>query len=488
MSSDPDMMQRAPAPANVPDLLRVSPMETTTATDVETSMLDPVVITDSFCRFTLLNKGILHSHSKITLALTKPDANSRFYPVNIGVASLIQRCALKVGTKTLQEIDGYNFLTAYKSMFISNEHQVEREQVQSSKMINHDFRYSDEGSTRGGVDNDTLALEYGLMNGKDYNRINATGIDSADPNGSVFDWADINKDPVFQIALSDLFPMLKSTQLPLYMMKEQVSIELTWEPSSVSEKGRLCSAGGTAWAAPLIDTTQVKFIADYIYYDQEIMDAYAAQNSVININHMDYRHSKVSVSSTQAAGTQIRNLGGANRIVTKVITGIQSSTGNDQSLMNQYHAMTCKADYDRGDTAGSNGVQTMNIKYNDHFLFPIDVTNAARHFHNTAQSEGMVPFVTREEYSAEGTALTPDDFMGYQQNAGDTNTEDSGVFGRFGWQGFRLNRNERVNSRGVELFYRFQDLDNQGTYIQRSWIELVKLTQLIDGYVTTELA
>tara|TARA_R110000782_G_scaffold176376_2_gene267411 strand:+ start:1 stop:1356 length:1356 start_codon:yes stop_codon:yes gene_type:complete len=451
-------------------------------------MLDPVVITDSFCRFTLLNKGILHSHSKITLALTKPDTNSRFYPINIGVAALIQRAALKVGTKTLQEIDGYNFLTAYKSMFVSNEHQAEREQVQSSKMINHDFRYSEDVDTRGGVDNDTRAFSYGLMNGKDYNSMTAVGDNTADPNGSVFDWADINNSPVFQIALSDLFPMLKSTQLPLYMMKEQVSIELTWEPTSTTEKGRLCSASGTAWASPSIDQNQVKFIADYIYYDQEIMDAYAAQNSVININHMDYRHSKVSVSATVAKSTQIRNLGGANRIVTKVITGIQASEANDSSLLNQYHAMCCEVNYARGQTSGSNGQQTMNIRYNDHFLFPIDVKNSARHFHNTAQSEGMVPFVTREEYSAEGTALTPDEFMGYVQDKGSSNTDATGLMGRFAWNGFRLNRNERINSRGIELFSQFQNLDEAGTYIQRSWIELVKLTQLIDGYVSTEFA
>ena len=493
MSDDSEMMERAPAPANVPDLLRVSPMETSTATDVETSMLDPVVITDSFCRFTLLNKGILHSHSKITLALTKPDDNSRFYPLNIGVASLIQRAALKVGTKTLQEIDGYNFLTAYKSLFISNEHQVEREQVQSGKTINHGFRYSDAAGTAaqfgGGVDNDTRAFEYGLDNGKDYNRISSFGIDNQDPNGAVFDWADINANPIFQIALSDLFPMLKATQLPLYMMKEQVSIELTWEPTSSTEKGRLCSAQGTAFASPSIDQNSVKFIADYIYYDQEIMDAYANQNRVININHMDYRHSKVSVSATVAKGTQIRNLGGANRIVTKVITGIQGSAAVDSSLLNQYHAMCCESNYERGDISGSNGVQTMNIKYNDHFLYPIDVTNAARHFHNTAQAEGMVPFVTREEYSAEGTALTGDEFMGFGQGplaAG--NIVNTGVFGRFGWNSYRLNRNERVNSRGIELFSQFQDLDEKGTYIQRSWIEIVKLTQLIDGFVTTELA
>jgi len=487
MSDDSEMMQRAPAPANVPDLLRVSPMETSTPTDVETSVLDPVVITDSFCRFTLLNKGILHSHSKITLALTAPDTDSRFYPLNVGVAALIQRAALKVGTKTLQEIDGYNFLTAYKSLFISNEHQVEREQVQSARVINHSFNYADPTDTRGGVDNDTSAFTYQLDNGKDYNSFTDAGTVTT-KNGAVFDWADINANPVYQIALSDLFPMLKATQLPLYMMKEQVSIEITWEPTSSTEKGRLCSADGTAFASPSIDQNEVKFIADYIYYDQEIMDAYAQQNRVININHMDYRHSKVSVSATQAASTQIRNLGGANRIVTKVITGIQGSAAVDSSLLNQYHAMACNVTYERGDTAGSNGVQTMNVKYNDHFLFPIDVKNSARHFHNTAQAEGMVPFVSREEYSSEGTACASIDFMGYQLNTGEDNADDSGLLGRFNWNGFRLNRNERVNSRGIELFFKFESLDDAGTLIQRSWIELVKLTQLVDGYVTTELA
>ena len=130
--TETSMIERAPVPQEqmVPDLLKVSPMTTSTATDVETSITEPVVISDSFCRFVLLNKGILHSHSKITLAVTKPDDLDRFYAPNVGVASLIKRCALKVGTKTLQEIDGYNYFTAYKSMFINNEHQLEREYVQ----------------------------------------------------------------------------------------------------------------------------------------------------------------------------------------------------------------------------------------------------------------------------------------------------------------------------------------------------------------------
>ena len=58
------MVERSPVQPNVPDLLRVSTMQTSTATDVETSILDPAVRSDSFCRFVFLNKGILHSHSK----------------------------------------------------------------------------------------------------------------------------------------------------------------------------------------------------------------------------------------------------------------------------------------------------------------------------------------------------------------------------------------------------------------------------------------
>jgi hypothetical protein len=286
------MVEREPVSPNVPDLLRVSPMDTTTVTDVETSMLDPVVVSDTFCRFVLLNKGILHSHSKITLAAeVTADGDKRYFPPNIGVKSLISRAALKVGTKTLQEIDGYNYLSAYKDMFTSNEHQLEREQVQSARCISHEFRYSGATDTNGGAENNTRAPKYGLSNGREYDRPTAVAITS---QLNIQDWANVANDPVFQIALSDLFPMLKQTQLPLYMMQEQVSIELTFEPVNTQ---RLCVASGVASETVTIKQDQVKMIADYIYYPQELMDSYRQANNVISFNHFDYRHSKELVVS-----------------------------------------------------------------------------------------------------------------------------------------------------------------------------------------------
>jgi len=482
------MVERQAVPPNVPNLLRVSPMDTTTATDVETSILDPVVKSDTFCRFVFLNKGILHSHSKITLGITAPDATSRFYAPNVGIHQLVSRCALKIGTKTIQEIDGYNFLSAYKSMFISNEHQKEREQVQSSRCIAHEFRYDDSTATNGGVANNTTSFRYGLSNGREYN--NATGASFAAAVGDleVHEFTDIKNNPVFQIALSELFPMLKQTQLPLYMMQEQVSVELHFDPVNAN---RAQAPQGVATDTYAINQDELKLIADYIYYPQEMMTAYANANSTITLNHFDYRHSKVSVSATTDNGqVRIRNLGGAGRIVTKVITGLNSDdVESDLAILNKASSIAPAATYAFGE-APANGLQngslTVNLKYNDRFLYPIDVVNPARQFHNTAQAEGMVPFVTREEFCSEGTALTTDEFMGHSQNEGD-DADETGILGRFNWLAYRLNRNERVNTRGIEYYYKYEGLGNGGLYTQRSWLELAKITTISNGFASSTL-
>lgn len=482
------MVERQVVPPNVPNLLRVSPMDTTTATDVETSILDPVVKSDTFCRFVFLNKGILHSHSKIALGLNAPDSNSRFYAPNVGIHQLVSRCALKIGTKTIQEIDGYNFLSAYKSLFISNEHQKEREQVLSSRYMSHEFRYDDSTSINGGAGNNTQSFTYGLSNGREYRDRDGASFTSMTPDLEIPKWVDIKHSPVFQIALSELFPMLKQTQLPLYMMKEQVSVELHFEPVNVNR----CQANnGVATTTYTINQDELKLIADYIYYPQEMMTSYANANQTITLNHFDYRHSKVSVSSTTDDGqTRIRNLGGAGRIVTKVITGLQPDDAtSDLTITNKFCSISPQKSYAFGEvpSAGKeNGSLTVNLKYNDKFLYPIDVTNPARQFHNTAQAEGMVPFVTREEFCSEGVALTTNEFMGYEQATGD-DADETGVMGRFNWLSYRLNRNERVNTRGIEYYYKYDGLGDGGNYTQRSWLELAKLTTISNGFATTTL-
>ncbi len=80
--------------------------------------------------------------------------------------------------------------------------------------------------------------------------------------------------------------------------------------------------------------------------------------------------------------------------------------------------------------------------------------------------------------------------MGYKQKEGTRAGANTGrgLTGRFSWLSNRLNRNERINSRGIESFFKYDALDNEAAYTQRSWLELVKITQLNGGYIFTELA
>lgn len=491
-------MSQAPAPStNVPDLVRIGMIPTNTAINIETDVLDPVVHSDTFCRFQLQNKGILHSHSKIILRMAT-DANEGFFPLNVGVHSLIQRCALRVGTKTISEIDDFNHYVGYKSMFLSNEHQKYREQYVSGRMIAHKPYYND-GVADGSGSSQTEAPKVGLDIGV---APKATASQVMETVGNVelrpFQLTSSSFGPEFQVALADLFPFLYTNQLPLYMMKEPVTVELTFAPA-LRERLSAPLALNNSFS---IDTTATQLVADYQYYPNEIMEQYAMENADLSMTFMDYRLSKRTISITAtsgegvASGEKIINVGGAGRIATKVITMLSRQDQKDNSLMNNYHAFGCGRTYGTSSSADTNGTLTSNLKYNDHLLYPVDVTNPAVQFHNVVQAEGMVPFVTREEYSFQGDITTGVTLEGVAQNdqtEGAIDTAQQGLVNQFFYQAYKLNRNERVNQRGVELIVNYNPLDNLGggasdNYTLRSYVELVKVARLNNGMLETFFA
>ena len=144
---------------------------------------------------------------------------------------------------------------------------------------------------------------------------------------------ELSQEAQFQLPLDSLFPMLKTQQLPLYMMNEQVTIELEFEPSA----GRMWQSGAEAITFD-IDTSETKLIADYIYYPGEMMSAYANANKNLTLTYMNYRLSKTSINT----GTElkVRNVGGNGRIVTKVIAGLQDDNQTFVSnCVGKYHSL-----------------------------------------------------------------------------------------------------------------------------------------------------
>lgn len=490
-SNTPAMMNQA---SSVPDLVKIGAIPTNTAIEVDSDILDPVVRSDTFCRFQLQNKGILHSHSKISVRLANSAADGdAFFPLNVGVHSLIDRCRLLIGTQTISEIDDYNHYMGYKSLFMSGEHQKERESVTSGRCINHGVYYNDGDNASNGGISDTSASFIGLDIGTEVDR-NVSGAPSSSGNLELKPYMKTNSNlggPEYQIAIADLFPFLYTNQLPLYMIKEPVTIELTF---SAALDNRVSGNAGTSYS---IDTTSLQMVADYQYFPQEIMEQYAAANSDMTFTYVDYRMAKRTVSSSGAAGaeeatgTTIMNVGGAGRICSKVIGMLSRDSESGGGITNNYHSYGPRRNYDTAPSASAatfNGSFIANIKYNNEFLYPVDLDNSARYFYQVTQAEGMVPFVTRDEYSFQGDSMTPFTFEGIAQNA-----TPHGLPNHFFYNAYHLNRNERVNSRGIEYYFNYDALATLGggtsdSYTLRVYTEVLKTASISNGMVSTSLA
>ena len=139
-------------------------------------------------------------------------SNTRsFAPINLGIGACIQNATLKIGAKTICETDDWNHFNAYKSLFLSNEVNKEREQYLSSRLMsNHQFM----GGTS--LDNTALALD----NGKEY-------VNSASGTKSGLEARDcllVDNKGVFSVTLEELFPLFKATSFPLFMLNQDMPL------------------------------------------------------------------------------------------------------------------------------------------------------------------------------------------------------------------------------------------------------------------------
>ena len=199
----------------------------------------------------------------------------------------------------------------------------------------------------------------------------------------------------------------------------------------------------------------------------------------MTFSYVDYQFVKRTVQATEYSSGLIQNLGGAGRVVNKVFTGTQVRSDGYAALLQQYVAEGPAV------SGTSVGTVTTNLKYNDTFLYPIDVTNNARHFHNVFSAEGRVPHISRDLYRGEGQLTTnfvadpgSIEFEGYDG--------EDGLQSQFFYTAYRLNTGERVNSRGIELYDTRATMAGAGT--MRAWLQIVKVATLRDGIFTTAFA
>ena len=447
----------------IPDLLRVGQIPSNQQAMIDTDILEPVVFTDTFIRFQLVNKGFLNPYSRICLQLDNVGTNSAsntrsFAPINLGIGACIQNATLKIGAKTICETDDWNHFNAYKSLFLSNEVNKEREQYLSSRLMsNHQFM----GGTS--LDNTALALD----NGKEY-------VNSASGTKSGLEARDcllVDNKGVFSVTLEELFPLFKATSFPLFMLNQDMPVQIELTLTSKSDGSRV-SMNGCATTNVLVDFTinrnECRLIADYTTYSGDLMESYRNKNRKMTWSYMDYQLSRTFLASSVEGENQIRNVGGAGRMVPRMFVGIsKTNAAAYRELLNVYSSEA------NASSGVAMGILTANIKKNDRFLYPIDRSNSALHFHGVSDAEGMMPFVTRDQYSRAGGRTSASAVYELQSQQDD-------LEGKFFWTGYKMPDGERVNSRGLELHSKMVSLP-AGSYTSRCWIECMKIATLEDG-------
>ncbi len=484
MSDPASMPDSRPDRSNQPAEVQLVNIETTTNEEIESDILLPVVFSPDnlFCRFELEPKGFLSPNSSISIGVKPNSAVERaFFPKGVGVYSLIKRAVLKTSSgRVINDTDEVSHQLALTSMYSSLQGNKNREQFSTGRGLCYEMNYPNGGFTS--------AESYGLSNGKEYS---PTGLTCN--NFEVVSKSRPDLYPTFQLNLHELFPFLRAGQrIPLYMLgNDRLQIELFFQPlkearMSVSKADQTSSATREF----VIDTNSVQMIADHVYIPGGMED-WAEKHKEIQYGYTQMVSSRHTLDTTSAVNNK-RNVGGAGRLVRKVFTGVSCDLqkagtpfiGCD-ALLNKYEAVGNLRDEDK------HGVITSNVFINEHKLFPQDITNTARHYHNLRDASGRIIYTTRALYADEGgisTDTAQQSLLAPKADAGlhyEGRGQSDNLAGKQNFLGYRINTGERVGTKGIELTADFSNLRHLagevGSFTQYSMIEVIKSAVLING-------
>ena len=447
-----------------PDFLKAGPVMTDPTSRIDTDILEPVVQSETFCRFQFTNKGILNAGSRITFCLNSPETES-FLPLSVGIGSLIERVSFKSGGKTICEVQDWGHLHAYESVFMDQSAIKEREQFLSGRALSMGLSYDD------GKANQSSHIT--LDNGKE-KVVNAT---STSTNHSLYDFMKLNSEPVFSLRLDDLVPCLRGQELPLFKIMEDVQLEITF----TTPKKRVSIASGGDDTKPFtINTAETRLIADYTFLDVDEMDAYMKdRGNNYGYTFMEPRLTKTTLATSSDWENQIRNVGGAGRVVSRAVVSITSenitASGPIKSVLCDYRSIAPQSS-----AKGVYGKLTSNFKKNDRFLYPIDRSNSALHYHGVQDATGSVPHIARSMYARQGYSIADNKFEGHAIGG----THQDQLLGQQFYTAYRFNDGERVDSRGLELHSKLSSMtDGEKPFTSRCWIMVQKVMTIQDGKV-----
>ena len=393
---------------SLPAILRTKPQATIDTMTVHTSILEPIINNQNICRFTLEKKGILDINSCVQISRVYERAGGVafggdvFCPVKPGAHSWIESATLRVGATAVATTDKYGHYATIKRLFKSAEERIRKDSIRV-------------GSTTDGYEPSNLA------NGQvqPMNLLWGRGEDGQPRTNGIIheglrltDATDGEKEAVvFAIKLSELFPMMRNVQLPLYLMAEPVSIEIRWSADTKTHSFVTSDDAAHQPTHAPVATTQIQFLADYLTYDDTKMGDLAQTAASEQGLTMPYNDIILTTATVPSAGAAVaqgttaisqrvnREIGLAGRVVQNIIWADVPNDpahwsllpGTDASVWTQLNGVYVGRDM----CAGSE----FNLRINDREFFNRPVSNVSQKAYYLSQTEGVDLQVPTVEYS-----------------------------------------------------------------------------------------
>ena len=290
---------------------------------VESSVLEPLTINSTTARFVFENKGILSRDTCLQFQLVVPTAQSgkAFLPLGCGIYSLIKKATLRVGAKRICVLDDLAFLRTMTHSYDTPSYRSNYTRIM--KGINNTLTPSQVASGQAPDPNTNV----------DVGKFQPTAVQfdvTAQPELSVlsYDMAltdDENTTPCWTIYLRELFPILDSIELPLFLMNEEVAVDLEFNvqtngADALGNKsvGSLCCFEGDNQNPPVLgaDTctlvqNSVVMYVDTVYYANERMELIDRQVDAtrgMSLNYTDVINNVASIPQVTAGNVPNNNV------------------------------------------------------------------------------------------------------------------------------------------------------------------------------------
>ena len=364
---------------SIPDSLKTQPMATVSTMTVETSVLEPTVINEKFCRFVLERKGILDTGSVLKMQVVTTDSAGGWLPVKTGIHSAIERAVLRIGSKIVATSDQYGHYQTIRRAFKTTEEKSLKDMVKVGTL---------DGVAPSPKQDGTMALKDCVYATNDTDGVQVEQYSLTDSSTTT---------PEFTIKISELFPMMRNVQLPLYLINEPCSIEVTFRTQSNPAVGILAGVPtGSLDTGAKVVPGSVQFLADYLTYSDDKMSQTAAM--VMSEKGMEMPYEDIVLTTTQFPGVPdpgagivleqsiVRDLGLSGMTVKSIVVSMGKDESTDQ-IVGNYKSEAFPVD------------DSVQIRINDRQIYPRSLTRITQKQHQLSQCFSSDISIHSAEYS-----------------------------------------------------------------------------------------